>query len=132
MKFYLLLPAILLFFTINVDAQQQWEAPAAADTLENPYSLEDGEIIKKGENLYLDWCSSCHGLEGDGDGPAGQSFDPPPADFTGSQVQQQSDGALFWKIKTGKPPFMLSFEKMLSEEEMWQLVTYLRTFGKKD
>ena len=52
----------------------------------------------------------CHGTSGKGDGPAGVNLDPKPKDHTSPVVQNQSDGALFWKITTGKLP-MASYEK---------------------
>lgn len=103
-----------------------WKAPAEADTLMNPYDLDDKQALTEGQNLYVMLCAACHGERGDGGGGAGQGFEPPPSDFTTDQVQQQSDGALFWKLSEGNPPGMLPFKQMLSEDERWQIVTYLR------
>ena len=128
-RYVLVLYIILSFGILNAQAQDHWEAPAEADTLSNPYSLDDAEIIEKGSDLYVMLCASCHGAQGDGQGSAGQSSNPPPADFTKEKVQQQSDGALFWKIWEGNPPAMLSYKRMLDEEEVWQIVTYLREFN---
>lgn len=36
-----------------------------------------------GRALYLDYCSTCHGAEGKGDGPLAGDWDKPPADLTG-------------------------------------------------
>lgn len=119
---------ILLLVCYKASGQGRWKAPAGADTLENPYSLGNAGIIVKGKDLYTMLCVSCHGDKGDGGGGAGQSFNPPPADFTSEWVQKQSDGAIFWKIRTGNPPGMVSFGKVLGEEEIWQIVTYLRQF----
>lgn len=122
---------LLVILFINNDAlgQDRWEAPAEADTLENPYIQIESEVITEGEELYLSWCSSCHGDRGNGSGEAGQAWNPPPADFTSEQVQRQSDGALFWKVWEGNQANnMLSYKNMLSREEVWQLVVYLRQF----
>ncbi len=40
-----------------------------------------GEEVK-GAELYRRYCSSCHGVEGHGDGPVAASFNPPPSDLT--------------------------------------------------
>lgn len=118
---------------LSEDAYSQtgdlWQAPAEADTLMNPYDSDDEQALSQGQDLFIMLCASCHGEHGDGGGGAGQAFDPPPADFTTEQVQQQSDGALFWKLSEGNPPAMLSYKQMLSEEERWQIVTYLREFA---
>ena len=112
--------------------QDRWEAPAEADTLENPFQLNDAEVLAKGKELYVMLCKAWHGSQGDGAGAAGQSWNPPPADFTTEIVQDQSDGALFWKTWEGNPPGMLSYKRMLSEEEVWQVVTYIRQFSPND
>jgi mono/diheme cytochrome c family protein len=36
----------------------------------------------EGRELYLDYCSSCHGLQGKGDGPAGPTLKERPPDLT--------------------------------------------------
>ena len=36
-----------------------------------------------GRSLYGEFCTSCHGLAGEGDGPLALEFDPGPADLTG-------------------------------------------------
>ena len=125
--FYLIM---ICFLHANAQGQEQnrWIAPSEADTLTNPYSLEDSEIISKGMDLYMMVCATCHGERGDGAGGAGQSFNPPPADLTSDLIQEQSDGALFWKLSEGNPPGMLSYKNILSEEERWMIVTYLRRF----
>lgn len=130
MRYLFLLPLICLLLVSNkAVGQDRWKAPAEADTLKNPYSLDDAGAIVEGEDLYTMFCSSCHGMRGDGEGEAGQTWNPPPADFTSEEVQRQSDGALFWKAMEGNPPGMLSYEQILSEQEVWQIVTYLRGFG---
>lgn len=109
--------------------QERWTAPAWADTLHNPFGADNAAAVAAGHELYSLWCMTCHGENGDGAGSAGQAWDPGPADFTSGRVQQQSDGALFWKMTTGNPPHMLSYKRVLSEKERWQLVSYLRQFA---
>ena len=45
---------------------------------------------------------SCHGAKGKGDGAAAAALNPKPADWTSKQVQDESDGEIFWKISTGR------------------------------
>ncbi|MBW8049123.1 MAG: cytochrome c [Cytophagales bacterium] len=107
--------------------KDEWKAPAWTDTLTNPFA-NDVEVVEKGKKVYNKMCWTCHGKSGKGDGPAGASLNPKPKDHTSDKVQQQSDGALFWKITTGDSP-MASYEKILTKEERWQLVSYIRTLG---
>ena len=65
--------------------------------------------------------------KGRGDGPAGKYLGTTLPDFTSAEMNKQSDGELFWKISTGKAP-MPTFEEILSDEQRWFVVSYLRTF----
>ncbi len=76
-------------------------------------------------------CASCHGETGKGDGPAGASLDPRPADLVAEQASLKDD-FLFWVISeggsaAGLSPSMASYKDLLSEEEIWQIVSYIRS-----
>ncbi len=111
-----------------VQAQTAWVAPSDADELKNPFANNE-DAIKKGKKLYSQNCTICHGAKGKGDGMAGAALKPKPANFTLESIQSQSDGAIFWKLSEGRSP-MAAFKGMLSEEQRWQLVTYIRTLKK--
>ncbi len=118
-----------LLGTVNlVQAQSDWVAPSDADQLKNPFAQSE-DAIKKGKKLYAQNCAICHGDKGKGDGMAGAALKPKPANFTDEKIQAQSDGAIFWKMSEGRSP-MAAYKDMLSEEERWQLVTYIRTLKK--
>jgi len=109
----------------NID---QWKAPASVDNLKNPI-MGDIKAIDKGKKLYKQMCAICHGDKGKGDGIAGASLNPRPANFAIYDIQSQSDGAIYWKITEGRAP-MASYKDILKEEQRWQLVNYIRTFKK--
>ncbi|WP_456462949.1 c-type cytochrome [Lutibacter sp.] len=120
---------LIITFSINVRAQKSsWVAPKSADTVENPLKDNQNEI-KKAKKLYASMCVICHGNKGKGDGIAGAALNPKPANFTSKKVQSQTDGALFWKLTNGNTP-MAAYKDILSEEQRWQLVNYIRTFKK--
>ena len=98
------------------------------DQLKNPYK-GNAAATAEGKKLYMKFCKICHGGKGRGDGIAGINLKPRPRDFTSEKLQEQTDGAIFWKIKTGRPP-MAAYEKILKEEQRWQLVNYIRELGK--
>ncbi len=60
----------------------------------NAFSQNQSHQVKgsadyaRGETLYRNNCQFCHGVRGDGNGPASYSMYPKPADFTAAQ---------FWK-----------------------------------
>lgn len=110
--------------------QERWIAPASADSIISPI-VASPESVAKGEELYNMYCFSCHGDTGYGDGPAGGSMGVRPANFHDRKVISQKDGSLFWKLTNGKgnmPPF----KEALTEEQRWQLVTFLRELGKSE
>ena len=114
----------------NYQSKEKWSAPTWADTLVSPLNGSDTLVIAEGEDLFTLYCALCHGESGHGDGAAGGALGEKPANFHDSLVTMQSDGALFWKLSTGKgnmPPFA----EVFSEEQRWQLVAYLRNLADK-
>jgi len=119
----------ILFYTQIFLAQSNWTAPAQADAFQNPL-LNDVESIEKGHKIFKSLCAGCHGETGKGDVPAMQALNPKPTDFTTDKFQSQTDGAIFWKLSTGRG-MMAGYENMLPEEDRWAVVNYLRSLKKK-
>ena len=105
----------------------EWKAPPRAEKRPNPVPA-DAKSLAAGKTAYTANCLACHGVKGKGDGPAAVSLERKPGDLSSAKVQQETDGALFWKITEGRKP-MPSFEKLLSETQRWQVVNYVRTFA---
>jgi mono/diheme cytochrome c family protein/Tol biopolymer transport system component len=90
----------------------------------------DTQTILTGQQLYRSYCATCHGTSGRGDGPAAQSLDTPLPDLV-PRVQPgvQTDADLYQRIAASTPgSAMPAYGEQLSEEQIWQLVAYLRTF----
>jgi len=108
------------------------EPPAEFADMKNPYKTDDEDALNKGEALYRANCSSCHGEQGLGDGPAGASLNPKPGNLARDQANL-SDAYLFWRISEGGilEPFnslMPAWKALMSEQQIWQVITYIRTF----
>ncbi|GAP63439.1 hypothetical protein ARMA_1862 [Ardenticatena maritima] len=102
--------------------------PEEALQLENPIPATE-ESIARGREIYAQNCASCHGDEGYGDGPAAAGLDPKPANLHMGHVQMLPDGGLFWIISHGvEGTAMPAWENVLSEEDRWHVVNYIRTF----
>jgi copper transport protein len=99
-------------------------------SLPNPFppGLASTQI---GAPLYAEYCLPCHGSEGKGDGPAGLAMNPPPADLTiHTAPGVHPDGQLFEWITNGFPgSVMPAFSEILTEEQRWHMVNYIRTFA---
>lgn len=128
--------AILILFSSlflcsqDLRAQEQnWTAPESAYELKNPFK-DDAQATEEGKKIYNQMCAFCHGATGKGNGAAGLSLKPKPADFLSIKVSNESDGAIFWKMSEGKPP-MASYKGLLSEEQRWKLVNYIRELETK-
>jgi len=60
------------------------------------------ENVMMGKGLYAAFCSPCHGPKFNGNGPASDGFNPPPANFVDSgTIAQLQESYLFWRIKKG-------------------------------
>ncbi|MBX3054800.1 MAG: cytochrome c [Caldilineaceae bacterium] len=102
--------------------------PEEAGEMQNPVPVSDVSLAA-GQATYTQYCATCHGPQGAGDGPAAAGLDPKPADFHAAHVQALPDGALFHVITHGRDgTAMVAWENILSEEQRWELVNFLRTF----
>jgi mono/diheme cytochrome c family protein len=90
--------------------------------------LTKGGDPVSGREIYVNICIRCHGMEGKG--ARGIKLVPPPADLTSSAVQDRLDGTLFRRIHEGKPnTAMGAWKHSLSDEEIWDVLAYVRTLG---
>jgi mono/diheme cytochrome c family protein len=88
--------------------------------------------IAAGAELYQKQCAVCHGLEGLGDGPQAANLEPPPANMR-IHVPLHKDRELYGFISQGFPgTAMPTYADGLTQEEIWNLVNYLRAeFGQR-
>jgi mono/diheme cytochrome c family protein len=107
----------------------KWLTPAPSAAKKNPIAPTH-ESIAAGQKIYSKTCAMCHGKSGDADGPAVIELNIHPAKLSDPQLAIESEGALFWKITTGKKP-MPAYGKRLSQTDRWHLVNYIRTLPKR-
>ena len=91
--------------------------PPASDSTRNPLA-DHPTAAADGQRVYNQTCQSCHG-------PAGQG-DRGPALTTTRFVHGNDDADLFHTIRAGVPGTQMSPFGGLSDEQIWQLVTYIR------
>jgi hypothetical protein len=105
------------------------DVPEEASEVPNPIEA-DAASIEAGSVIFAASCATCHGENGEGDGPAAEGLEKKPADLHESHVQELPDGALFYIVTHGIPDTpMVAWENVLDEEERWHVVNFLRTFG---
>jgi len=127
-KMILLLGGVLLILLSSFMQDSIWTAPDVEAKKKNPIESSE-KSLKTGMKLYGKICWSCHGVDGKGDGPAGASLNPKPADFSKLVIQDQTDGALYWKLSTGRGN-MTGYENSLTDDQRWAIVNHLRTLDK--
>jgi mono/diheme cytochrome c family protein len=131
MKTMKLLMASSVLFALSVAAVAQpkpWVVPAEYKTKKNPIAQSD-ESNKAGMSLYTKNCASCHGKTGLGDGVKARALKEFPGDFSKAEYQNQTDGEHFYKTKFGRGE-MPKYEGKLSDDDIWNMVNYMRTFKK--
>ncbi len=117
----------------------------AANVPSKPMPEATEEFVEKGRGIYLQRCSFCHGLLGDGEGPAAKYLDPRPRDFTlgtfkfrttqSGELPTNED--LFRTVSRGlRGTAMQAFDSDLiknglSEEERWAVISYIKTFAQE-
>jgi mono/diheme cytochrome c family protein len=93
----------------------------------NPLSANE-ENIRRGRKNFSNYCMVCHGLDGQNTGvPFAERMSPPVPPLTSPLVQSYSDGQLKWVIDNGIfPSGMPASRGILGNDEIWEIVTYLR------
>ena len=127
---FLVVIALLFFGSQTIIAQKNWVVPEYSKGLKNPFA-GNNKATAEGKVIYEQMCVLCHGLTGKGNGEAALSMERKPANFLAlKNIQNETDGEIFWKITAGKPP-MSSYDELLTEDQRWQLVNYIRELNKK-
>ncbi|MFQ5640654.1 MAG: c-type cytochrome [bacterium] len=104
----------------------------------NAKSSDEAVAASRGKEIYEGACAPCHGILGDGNGPAATSLDPHPRDFTSGIYKFRStpsgelptDDDIFRIISKGIPNTMMpAWKELLTELERRDVVAYIKTFS---
>lgn len=83
-----------------------------------------------GSMFFTDKCATCHGMDARTPTEIGRWMYPRALDLGSPEVQQWSDAEMFWIIKNGvRLSGMPAFGKIYSDEQIWNLVHYVRSRG---
>lgn len=129
-----ILNSLILLFICSITpvfAQHStpWNVPQSVKEKKNLYKSDESSI-SRGKKSYNIECVRCHGKEGKGDGVNATKIDKTVANLTSDNVQNQTDGELFWKISEGRKPMPLA-KSTLTDDQRWDVINYIRTFKKK-
>lgn len=106
-----------------------------ANTLQQ--NLAEQELLIYGKKAYERRCSGCHGLKGDGQGPAASFLDPRPRDFTSGVFKFTStplgilptDHDLMKVISQGVLGTSMPSFPLVPEVERFAMVQYIKSFS---
>lgn len=106
-------------------------SPGAAQ-LKNPVAAT-AESVSAGKQIYLRRCASCHAASGEG-GPGNDLIPAAPSLVDAQWDHGSSDGEIFDSIKNGVGPDfnMVPFKDTLKDDEIWNVVNYVRSIAKKE
>lgn len=84
--------------------------------------------VERGRKSFASYCVVCHGLDGQNTGvPFADRMAPPVPSLASESVQKYTDGQLHWIIQNGiYPSGMPASKGILSDEEIWEIVAYIR------
>jgi len=108
----------------------------------NPFTVRDENAVSFGALIYGNQCLSCHGVEAAGDGPSALPAFPPhnfrafgaraaialnggPSDGWFETVLHGSGERVDYAA--GRSRAMPAFDRKLSREQIWMVLTYLAT-----
>lgn len=108
-------------------------SPTAADMeqVTNPIAPSD-ESLARGKEIFGINCATCHGTNGNGQGPASHGIATFPRElWSWYNTDSGTDAYLYWFITNGRnemPPWGL----VLSDNERWDVINYLKTLKKPE
>lgn len=114
---------LVLMMSYKVKAQG-WAVPPDKASVLSPFKFTD-ETRQAGAALYTTYCKQCHGDPGKGNVIA---LVPPPPDPASPQMQNNTDGGIFYKVTEGRGP-MLSFKTTLTPFNIWNIISFIRSFN---
>jgi mono/diheme cytochrome c family protein len=127
-----LVTAAALFVLVVVTSAQSPAAGPDPKKVKNPVAATPASVTA-GAATYKKYCAFCHGPAAKGDGPLAPK-DSHPADLTDAKWDHGgTDGEIFATIQNGapQPSAMKGFKGKMPDQDMWNVVNYLRSLGPK-
>ncbi len=113
-----------------------WEEELSEEQINDvvSYLMVVGDAMYRGEVVFKTNCILCHGLKGNGKGRASVLYDPPPADLTHSDKNDQYKRMIitYGGEAMGRSPAMPIWGEELSKQEIEDVITYISTLLVKD
>lgn len=107
-----------------------WAAESAPQGALLPKDSTDAAVFRGGL-VFANYCVTCHGINADGNGRAARLYTPRPANLRTSDKNDDYLGLIIRKGggSIGRSEFMPTWEAELTEEQIRDLVAYLRSIN---
>jgi caa(3)-type oxidase subunit IV len=98
--------------------------------LKKPW-ISTPELVAHGKELFAQQCTSCHGVNGMGDGPAATALNPHPRNFHSSEnwVNGRKPSMVFKTLKEGVAGSAMASFATLPADDRWALAHYVISLG---
>ena len=134
----LLLGTALALATFSADAQNKTaeelrkEIQAQLDKF--PYKDSPEASVFRGSLVFLNYCTTCHGVNADGSGRAAKMYNPKPANLRTSMYPDAYKEMVIRKggQQVGRSEFMPPWNEELTNEQIKDTVNYLRSIAPPD
>jgi mono/diheme cytochrome c family protein len=100
------------------------DAARAGIDLVSPVATSSA-TVKRGEFVFQNYCATCHGSGGLGNGPVAQRGFPPPPSLLADRARAMKDGQMFHVLTYGQNN-MPSYASQISREDRWSVIGYVR------
>lgn len=102
------------------------DAMRAGNELVSPVSASNTQARTRGEHLFKNFCTPCHGANASGMGSVTQRGVPPPPSLLATHAVQLKDGQLFHILTYGQNN-MASYASQISRDDRWNVIAYVRS-----
>jgi high-affinity iron transporter len=114
----------------TIDTSARRLAAALLSAYPVPLAPSAPPDVMRGAALYAQNCASCHGIRGNGRGPAAAGLEPAPIDFTDeNRARRRSLFALYQVIDQGLDGTAMSSFAHLTPDDRWALAFYTGRFA---
>jgi putative copper resistance protein D len=104
--------------------------PAYPETYTRPTVRYEAVSIAHGARVFVERCVGCHGAGGRGDGPLASRLPRRPANLTEPHTALHTAGDMYAWLSRGIPRgAMPGFRDVLTEDDRWDVVNFLRAFS---
>jgi cytochrome c len=130
LKPFLFLSAVAVFAIIATPTIVLGATPQAGPDSTNPVKPTAASQAQA-KNLYVRDCALCHGDDGSGKTDLAKDMQLTLLDWTDSKsLGNRSDKELFHIIRVGKDKMPAEEDGRARDNEVWNLIIYIRGFGK--